>query len=61
MSILATKRKKKRPARISQLRAGKTLTVEELDQLEQYGEWLRRKTGGLFGDEPGVDDLSETR
>jgi hypothetical protein len=45
---------------VSHASSGKTLTVEELNQLEQYGEWLRRKKGGLFGGEPGVGDLPET-
>jgi DGQHR domain-containing protein len=28
--------------------SGKTLTIEELSQLEQYGEWLRQKRGQLI-------------
>jgi hypothetical protein len=27
--------------------SGKTLTIDELSQLEEYGEWLRRKVGEL--------------
>lgn len=28
--------------------SGKTLTIDELNQLEQYGEWLRQKKGELI-------------
>jgi DGQHR domain-containing protein len=33
---------------VSHASSGKTLTIEELDQLEQYGEWLRQKKGELM-------------
>jgi hypothetical protein len=44
---------------VSHASSGKTLTVEELDQLEQYGEWPQQKKRELTNSKSGSVDLSE--
>jgi hypothetical protein len=45
---------------VSHASSGKTLTVEELQQLEQYADWLKLKKGEVITVGAGATDASET-